>query len=98
MKNNKKIPHIDPQRCIKCNECIAACLQKAIIARKNDNNYQCQKCVKYCVALNDLPCKAEEILIIEEKCTSCGKCIEICKYSAISFKYYETMVNSSFVS
>lgn len=82
----KKIPAIDISRCVKCNACVEACVQKAITAKKNENSYQCQKCVKYCVLLDNVPCKSEEIHISYEKCNSCGKCIEVCKYSAIFWR------------
>ncbi|MBN1578419.1 MAG: 4Fe-4S binding protein [Chitinispirillaceae bacterium] len=83
--SNRNVPLIDMALCVKCRECIKTCPQKAIIVKENDNNPQCAKCVKYCLLMENLPCRPEDICIIYDQCNSCGECINVCRYGAISW-------------
>jgi Pyruvate/2-oxoacid:ferredoxin oxidoreductase delta subunit len=94
MKNqNEKewlVPVIDFSKCVKCEECIAACPHHVI---KRENLLSCSKCIKYCVFM-DVPCKSNDYFFEYELCDSCGKCVEACKHGAIKMEKFQIRNNS----
>ncbi len=75
----RKIPVIEPARCNRCNKCVKACPQKAILEHLNTS---CEKCIKYCMTM-DVPCSPENIVFEYDLCDGCGVCIDACPQNAI---------------
>ena len=49
----------------------------------------CKVCHKWCPS-EAIVMQNEKAVIIEEKCISCGECIALCRYDAVSFKWVGT--------
>jgi len=79
MNTKRKIHVIDFTKCKKCNKCIEACPNKAMIVSFNSS---CAKCVKYCSVM-EVPCHPKEIIFQYEQCDACGICLKTCPENAI---------------
>lgn len=77
--SNIKLPVIDFLKCKKCNKCIEACPNNAIIEPLNTS---CSKCIKYCI-LMEVPCSPKNLIFDYELCDTCGLCIKACPDKAI---------------
>ena len=75
-------PVIDHSKCILCGLCYDACPQGAI---KKMPNPVCDKCIKYCISM-DVPCNNMNYVICKDLCDSCGLCVSVCNYHAISWE------------
>ena len=81
----EQVPLIDMTLCVKCGKCINACPRTAITIRKSGDDYSCKKCVKYCIMMENVTCKPENLCIEYEKCDSCGACVSACEYGAVKW-------------
>jgi len=75
----KRAFFIDIAKCTNCGACSMICKLNAIA--KNEN-YDCSKCIKYCLTLPVI-CDQKHYYIIENQCNGCGDCVFVCKENAI---------------
>jgi Pyruvate/2-oxoacid:ferredoxin oxidoreductase delta subunit len=79
IKKPEKVPIINESKCINCDKCITACPKNAICKKAN---YNCSKCIKYCLSIK-VPCNPEHYIFCYEQCDACGLCIPACPVDAI---------------
>lgn len=75
----KKQPSLNLLKCTGCDACLDACEKKLI---QKQENYDCQKCIKYCRSIN-IPCKPVHYVFDYENCDACGLCMQACSENAI---------------
>ncbi len=81
-------PRYVNDRCTACGECVKACPE----SRKNDFNYGMDDTKSVYVPYEDAYPQQYVIDPVSCKGTSCGKCVEVCKYGAIDLSEKEEIV------
>jgi len=90
VKIKKGAEFVDPARCISCNKCAEVCPEE--VEREFDCNMSKRKAIDkdFYLAIPD------SYNIVEESCTKCGECVNVCPTDAINLDNKPEIVEDTF--
>ena len=87
----EKLPEfVDPNKCISCNKCSEVCPEE--VEREFDCNMSKRKAIdkEFYLAIPD------SYNIIEDACTKCGECVNVCPVDAVNLESKPTTIEDTF--